>query len=101
MLHMSAHTDYGISVACGMVGNGYTAAMNQLSFGAPGGQGGGDACGRCFRITGTEDPYTLSYSGPLYSIVVKVTDLCPYQEGENWCGQSRSDPRNQAGAPVQ
>ncbi|KAF8261658.1 endoglucanase V-like protein [Lactarius quietus] len=86
--------------ACGQVGHGYTAAMSQLSFGAPGGQGGGDACGRCFRITSNEDPYSPWFEGPFASIVVKVTDLCPYQAGEDWCGQSRSDPRNQFGAPV-
>ena len=98
---MSAHTDCGIPVACGKVSYGYTAAMNQLSFGAPGGQGAGDACGRCFNITGNLDPYSPWYPGPFYSTVVKVTDLCPYQEGENWCGQSRSCPLNQFGARVQ
>ena len=84
-----------------MVANGYTAAMSQRSFGAGGNEGAGDACGRCFKINGTEDPYSPQYTGPFYSIVVKVTDLCPYQEGENWCGQSDSAPLNQYGAPVQ
>ena len=99
--HKNARTNTGIPVACGKVSYGYTAAINQLSFGAPGGQGAGDACGRCFKITGTGDPYSPQYTGPFYSIVVKVTNLCPYQEGEKWCGQSRSHPRNQYGAHVQ
>ncbi|KAI9440336.1 endoglucanase V-like protein [Lactarius indigo] len=86
--------------ACGKVAYGYTAAMNQLSFGAPGGQGGGDACGRCFRLTGTKDPYSPWFKGPFKSIVVKITDLCPYAEGEDWCGQSLSKPLNQFGAAV-
>ena len=90
-----------IRLACGKVAYGYSAAMSQFSFGAPGGQGGGDACGRCFRITGTEDPYSPWFTGPFKSIVVKTSDLCPYQEGENWCGQCRSKPLNQYGAGVQ
>ncbi|KAH9004487.1 endoglucanase V-like protein, partial [Lactarius hatsudake] len=86
--------------ACGKVSHGYTAAINQLAFGAPGGGGSGDACGRCFRLTGTEDPYTPSFEGPFKSVVLKVTDLCPYAENEDWCGQSLSKPLNQFGAAV-
>jgi len=90
--------------ACGRVGDGYTAAMSQLSFGAPGGQGAGDACGRCFMVTATEDPYSpwfdASVDGTFKSIVVKVTDLCPYQENESFCQMSRSKPLNQFGASV-
>ena len=52
------------SVACGIAATGYTAAMNQLSFGAAPGDGAGDACGRCFRLTGSADPYSPSYTGP-------------------------------------
>lgn len=64
------------TIACGIpVITGYTAAINQLAFGAPGGQGAGDACGRCFFLNGTKDPYSPDYAGPFYSIVVKVTDL--------------------------
>ncbi|KAG7440436.1 uncharacterized protein BT62DRAFT_937974 [Guyanagaster necrorhizus] len=40
------------SPACGKTATGYTAAMNQLAFGASSGLGAGDACGRCFAITG-------------------------------------------------
>jgi hypothetical protein len=87
--------------ACGKVASGFTAAMNQLSFGAPPGGGAGDACGRCFSITGNRDPYSPQYTGPFKNIVVKVTDLCPGAANENWCGQSTSNLNNQVGVPVQ
>jgi hypothetical protein len=51
--------------------------LNQLAFGAMPGGGPGDACGRCFALTGTSDPYSLAFQGPFKSIVVKVTNL--------WC----------------
>jgi len=57
--------------------SGFTAAINQLAFGAGPGEGGGDACGRCFALTATADPYSPAFTGPFNSIVVKVTDL--------WC----------------
>ncbi|KAF5373295.1 hypothetical protein D9615_007488 [Tricholomella constricta] len=63
------------SPACGKTATGYTAAMNQLAFGSPPGLGAGDACGRCFAVTGTADPFSPAYTGPFHSIVVKVTDL--------------------------
>jgi hypothetical protein len=61
--------------ACGKAATGFTAAMNQLAFGAPPGLGPGDACGRCFSIAGTQDPFSPAFTGPFQSIVVKVTDL--------------------------
>lgn len=61
--------------ACGKTATGFTAAMNQLAFGSAPGLGAGDACGRCFAITGTSDPFSPSFPGPFHSIVVKVTDL--------------------------
>ena len=89
-------------LACGKTASGYTAAINQLSFGSAPGSGPGDACGRCFAITGTADPYSPSYTGPFgSSIVVKVTDLCPVSGNQVWCGQTTSHPTNQYGAPVQ
>lgn len=84
--------------ACGQyAASGYTAAMNQLSFGAPAGAGPGDACGRCFSLTGTVDPSTGS-TGPFNSIVVKVTDLCSIEEGI--CGQTLSNPTGSDGQPM-
>ena len=68
-------TELFLTIACGKSASGFTAAMNQLAFGAPPGLGAGDACGRCFLLTGTADPYSPAYTGPFYSIVAKVTDL--------------------------
>ena len=68
-------TDLFLTIACGYSGSGFSAAMNQLAYGAPPGLGPGDACGRCFRLTGTADPYSPAYTGPFNSIVVKVTNL--------------------------
>ena len=90
-----------LSVACGKTASGYTAAMNQLSFGAPPSGGGGDACGRCFRITGEADPYSSGDKGPFNCIVVKVTDLCPGGPSNQWCGQTVSNPVNSFGMSVQ
>ncbi|KXN86571.1 hypothetical protein AN958_09875 [Leucoagaricus sp. SymC.cos] len=61
--------------ACGKTATGFTAAMNQLAFGSAPGLGAGDACGRCFAVTGTSDPFSPSFPGPFHTIVVKVTDL--------------------------
>lgn len=87
--------------ACGKSASGYTAAINQLAFGSAPGSGAGDACGRCFRLTGQADPYSPNYGGPFKSIVVKVTDLCPVSGNVEWCGQSRSNPNNAHGQPFQ
>ncbi|KAJ6494222.1 glycoside hydrolase family 45 protein [Mycena sanguinolenta] len=87
--------------ACGVVAPGYTAAISQLAFGSEPGLGPGDACGRCFALTGTEDPYSPAYTGPFgQSIVVKVTDMCPAVGNEAWCGQTVSSQTNQFGMPV-
>ncbi|KAF8267889.1 endoglucanase V-like protein [Lactarius quietus] len=84
--------------ACGQPANGYTASMNQLSFGAPPGQGPGDACGRCFAVTGTADPYSESGQPSTFNtIVVKVTDLCT--DGQ-YCDQTTSNPVNSLGQPM-
>ncbi|THU86235.1 endoglucanase V-like protein [Dendrothele bispora CBS 962.96] len=97
----ASFTNYGgcNRPACGKAGNGYTAAINQLAFGAPPGLGPGDACGRCFALTGSQDPYSPSFPGPFNSIVVKVTDLCPMAGNQEWCGQSSSNPNNAHGKP--
>ena len=71
-------TELFLTIACGKTrkASGFTAAMNQLAFGAPPGLGPGDACGRCFNLTGTADIYSHgSFTGPFSSIVVKVTNL--------------------------
>ena len=90
-----------MSIACGVAAAGYTAAISQLTFGSEPGLGAGDVCGRCFAITGSADPYSPSYNGPFYSIVVKATDMCPVESNEAWCGQTTSAPTNSFGASVQ
>ncbi|KAI0690109.1 RlpA-like double-psi beta-barrel-protein domain-containing protein-containing protein [Cytidiella melzeri] len=86
--------------ACGISATGFTAAMNQLSFGSAPGLGAGDGCGRCFSITGNHDPFSPAFTGPFgKTIVVKVTDLCPVQGNEEWCGQTTSQLKNQHGEP--
>ncbi|KAF8493231.1 endoglucanase V-like protein [Russula emetica] len=83
------------SPSCGIQTYGYTAAVNTFAFGAY--SASGDACGRCFKITSNEDPYSTSYSGPFNSIVVRVNNLCPIDGNEEWCGQTVSHPLNQFG----
>lgn len=51
--------------ACGKSATGYTAAINQLAFGSGPGSGVGDACGRCFALTGSADPYSPAVSTTL------------------------------------
>jgi hypothetical protein len=69
--------------ACGIAASGFTAAISQLAFGSVPGLGPGDACGRCFSLTGSSDPFSPAYTGPFgKSIVVKVTDMCPVAGNE-------------------
>jgi len=87
------------SASCGQRVSGYSAAVNELAFGAN--EAAGGACGRCFRITPNYDPYTPSYAGPFgNSIVVKVNDLCPASNNNQWCGQRVSKPLNSYGVPM-
>jgi hypothetical protein len=89
------------STACGQRVNGFSAAVNQLAFGASSGAGG--ACGRCFKISANYDPYTPSYAGPWgNTIVVKVNDLCPATSNNvDWCAQTVSHPLNAFNEPMQ
>ncbi|VDB86690.1 unnamed protein product [Peniophora sp. CBMAI 1063] len=88
--------------ACGIdTTSGYTAAISQLTFGSAPGLGAGDACGRCFKISATADPYNPSYTGPFGdTIIVKVTDMCPIAGNSEWCGQTTASPENTHGASV-
>lgn len=80
--------------------SGYSAAVNELAFGANSAAGG--ACGRCFKISADYDPYTPTYSGPWgNTIVVKVNDLCPAGSNNQWCGQTVSHPLNSFDDPMQ
>jgi hypothetical protein len=82
----------------------YSAQVNELAFGAS--NSVGDACGRCFRITPTGDPYAPTYSGPYgKTIVVRVNDLCPIpppaEASLPWCNQTVSNPFNQVNVSMQ
>lgn len=98
---LGAHAKHYLPpAACGQRVDGYSAAVNELAFGANDAAGG--ACGRCFRISSNYDPYTPSYAGPFgNTIVVKVNDLCPVGTNNMWCGQRVSEPLNSYGAPMQ
>ncbi|KAJ7281954.1 RlpA-like double-psi beta-barrel-protein domain-containing protein-containing protein [Mycena rebaudengoi] len=99
----ASFTNYGgcNQPACGVASTGFSAAMNQQAFGSVPGLGPGDACGRCFAITGNSDPFSPAFPGPFgKSIIVKVTDLCPVAGNEEWCGQSASAPQNKHGKAV-
>ncbi|KAF8261639.1 endoglucanase V-like protein [Lactarius quietus] len=87
------------SPACGKTASGFTAAMNQLTYGAPPGAGEGDACGRCFKVTGTKDPYDTSYTGPSQRHR-KDHRSVSHLGNQVWCGQTLADPVNQHGMPV-
>ncbi|KAF8479529.1 RlpA-like double-psi beta-barrel-protein domain-containing protein-containing protein [Russula ochroleuca] len=81
--------------------SGYTAAANTLSFGAN--SGAGDACGRCFNITPTSNPYSPDYTGSMgQTIIVRVTDLCPHSSPGTvgWCDQTVSHPLNLYNMPM-
>ncbi|KAI9433571.1 endoglucanase V-like protein [Lactarius indigo] len=86
--------------ACGRNATGFTAGISQLAFGSSPGLGAGDACGRCFKVTGDKDPYSQSFTGPFNSIVLKATNLCPASGNEKWCGQTTSQPTNSFGMSV-
>ncbi|KAH9168566.1 endoglucanase V-like protein [Lactarius sanguifluus] len=86
--------------ACGKNVTGFATAINQLTFGSETGLGAGDACGRCFKVTGDKDPFSANFTGPFNSIIVKATNMCPITGNEQWCGQTISQPTNSFGASV-
>ncbi|KAF9061877.1 hypothetical protein BDP27DRAFT_1484744 [Rhodocollybia butyracea] len=47
-----------------------------------------------FLPDGTSDPYDPANKGPFNTIIVQVTDMCPVQGNEQWCGQTVSEPIN-------
>ncbi|KAI9464418.1 endoglucanase V-like protein [Lactarius psammicola] len=83
--------------ACGKTANGFTAGISQLAFGSEPGLGAGDACGRCFKVTATADPFSSGFTGPFNSIILKANNLCPVTGNEKWCGQTTSKPTNSFG----
>ena len=92
-----------LPAACGVnFTSGFTSAVNELAFGSN--HSFGDACGRCFQITPTADPFNSSFQGPFgNTIIVKVNNLClngPTSQ-HNWCGQTVSKPKNEFNASMQ
>jgi hypothetical protein len=82
--------------------SGFTSAVNELAFGSN--HSFGDACGRCFQITPTADPFNSSFQGPFgNTIIVKVNNLCLNNNASqhNWCGQTVSHPKNEFNVSMQ
>lgn len=77
----------GFIAACGCAINSTlypTAAMNQMAYGSSAAYG--PACGKCFNLT-LLDAFTANpeyYPNTTNSVVVKITDLCPYSR-KGWC----------------
>jgi len=90
--------------SCGFYTYGHSAALNLRSFGAW--ESAGGACGLCFKITPTFDPYTPDAPPPLGNpTVVRITNLCPFStnpkpEDPQWCRQTTAEPLNKYGSPV-
>jgi len=66
---------------------GPTAAISGLSYGSWSGLGGGPACGLCYALTvyGSYDGQADPALFPKCSIVVRITDQCPYPDNKEWC----------------
>lgn len=87
--------DVGTIASCGCTGGSTrypTVALSALAFGSDGTVGFGPSCGRCFNLTllNTFLSSPPFYPNPTKSIVVKVTDQCPW--GSGWCGATESKP---------
>ncbi|PFH53842.1 hypothetical protein AMATHDRAFT_187285 [Amanita thiersii Skay4041] len=97
LTHYQIPRDYVASCGCAPSSTHYpTAALSQFAYGSN--TSYGPACGKCFKLTLIDPvvanpPFTPSVTK---SIVVKITDLCPFS-AESWCGGTPSEP-NAAGA---
>lgn len=84
----------GFIAACGCAINSTlypTAAMNQMAYGSS--TAYGPACGRCFNLT-LVDAFDASppfYPNTTDSVIVKITDLCPYSK-RGWCNATNTSP---------
>jgi endoglucanase len=66
----------------------YTAAGSQALFGAAGSTWCGSGCGTCYKLTSTgKAPCSTCGTGGAAgkSIIVMVTNLCPYNGNQKWC----------------
>ncbi|KAI0302618.1 RlpA-like double-psi beta-barrel-protein domain-containing protein-containing protein [Russula brevipes] len=92
MTHYTLPEDYIASCGCTGRSTHYpTAALNQRAFGSN--TSYGPACGRCFKLTLlnsflSNPPY---YPTETKSVVVKITDLCPYSTN-GWCNGTVNGP---------
>ncbi|KII92808.1 hypothetical protein PLICRDRAFT_37602 [Plicaturopsis crispa FD-325 SS-3] len=99
MTHYTIPLDFVASCGCTPASTHYaTAAMSQYAFGSSTSYGPG--CGRCFNLTLLN---TFLSDPPFYptvtkSVVVKVTDLCPFLEN-GWCGAT-TEKTNPGGAYI-
>ncbi|KAF8635228.1 hypothetical protein AX17_004003 [Amanita inopinata Kibby_2008] len=97
LTHYDLPRDYIASCGCVPGSTHYpTAALSQLAYGSNASYG--PACGKCFKLT-LLNPVVADppFKPPVTkSVVVKVTDLCPFAKG-GWCGGTSSKP-NSAGA---
>ena len=68
----------------------YTAAGSAAVFGS--GTWCGSGCGQCFQLTSTGTAPSGEGTGGAAgeSIIVMVTNLCPYDGNENWCPNAGS-----------
>ncbi|CAK5281603.1 unnamed protein product [Mycena citricolor] len=78
----------GYIASCGCTGDSTkypTAAMSQMAYGSS--TAYGPACGKCFKLTllNTYTPDPPFFPAVSKSVIVKVTDLCPYLK-DGWCG---------------
>ncbi|KAJ5488533.1 Endoglucanase-5 [Penicillium diatomitis] len=71
------------------IGNGvYTAAGSQALYDTAGANWCGAGCGKCYKLTSTgAPPCTDCGTGGVAgkSIIVMVTNLCPYNGNQQWC----------------
>ena len=66
----------------------YTAAASQAIFGSDGSTWCGSGCGKCYKLTSTGNaPCSGCGTGGAsgQSIIVMVTNLCPYNGNQQWC----------------
>ncbi|OKL58667.1 hypothetical protein UA08_06337 [Talaromyces atroroseus] len=82
-------TDSGLdSWQLGIATDVYTAAGSQALFDTDDSSWCGGGCGKCYNLTSTgESPCSTCGTGGVAgdSIIIMVTNLCPYNGNEQWC----------------
>ncbi|KAF6763072.1 RlpA-like double-psi beta-barrel-protein domain-containing protein-containing protein [Ephemerocybe angulata] len=99
LTHYTLPAGYVASCGCTPDSTKYpTAALSQMAYGSSANYGPG--CGRCFKLSllnplVSTPPFVPSKTK---SVVVKITDLCPFTQG-GWCGGT-TNSTNSAGAQL-